>query len=140
MLVWSYSDTETIQAIMAEVLKTRASIIDPQYQKAFRQFLNTVKYCEEFLERLEVPISEPPCLPNQKYSSVRFPYRKANVNLVGWSQNIGTPSFPKDDKNISPRKTPNSVLQCKTHLSSTSKFIISFLLLHMQSLLHSCLK
>ena len=31
-------------------------------------------------------------------------------------------------------------LQCKTHLSSTSKIRISFLLLHMQSLLHSCLK
>jgi len=31
-------------------------------------------------------------------------------------------------------------LQCKTHLSSTSKIEISFSLLHMQSLLHSLLK
>ena len=46
---------------------------------------------------------------NQEYTSARFPYRKANVNLVGWSKNIGTPSFPKDDSNISLRKTPDSV-------------------------------
>jgi len=34
---------------------------------------------------------------------------KGNVNLVGWSKNIGTPQFPKDDKNVSPRRTPESI-------------------------------
>jgi hypothetical protein len=32
-----------------------------------------------------------------------------HVNLVGWSKNVGVPQFPKDDKNISPRKTPESI-------------------------------
>ena len=102
-------DTEMIQAIMMEVPGTWASIINPQYQKTLREFQNAVKYHEESLEKLEVPVLQPPCLPNWEYTSARFPYHKANVNLIGWSKNIGTPSFHKDDSNISPRKTPDSV-------------------------------
>ena len=44
MLVYSYSDTQTIQAIMTEVPGPWASIINPQYQKTLREFQNTVKY------------------------------------------------------------------------------------------------
>jgi hypothetical protein len=47
MLVYSYTDTNTIQAIMMEVPGTWASIINPQYQKTLREFQNTVKYHEE---------------------------------------------------------------------------------------------
>ena len=108
-LVYSYTDTKTIQAIMMEVPGPWASIINPQYQKTRRDFQNAVKYHEEFLEKLEVPVLQPPRLLNREYTSACFPYRKANVNLVRWSKNIGTPPFPKDDSNISPRKTPDSV-------------------------------
>ena len=59
-LVYSYSDTETIQAIMMEVPGTWTSIIDPQYQKKFREFQNAVKYHEESLKKLEAPILQPP--------------------------------------------------------------------------------
>ena len=98
-----------VQAIVMEVPGPWASIINPQYQKMLRDSQNAIKYHEESLEKLEAPILQPPHLPNREYTSVHFPYRKANINLVGWSKNIGTPSFPKDDSNISPRKTPNSV-------------------------------
>ena len=108
-LVYSYTDTETIQAIMMQVPGTWASIINSQYQKMLREFQNAIKYHEESLEKLEVPVIQPLRLPNREYTSARFPYCKANINLVGWSKNIGTPSFLKDDSNISPRKTPNSV-------------------------------
>ena len=46
MLVYSYSDTGMIQAIMMEVPGTWASIIDLQYQKTLREFQNAVKYHE----------------------------------------------------------------------------------------------
>ena len=105
-LVYSYTDTETIQAIMMEVPGMWASIINPQYQKMLREFQNTVKYHEESLKKLEAPVLQPPHLPSQEYTSACFPYCRANVNLVGWSKNIGTPFFPKDDSNVSPRKTP----------------------------------
>ena len=108
-LVYSCTDTETIQAIMMEVPGIWASIINPQYQKMLREFQNAIKYHEESLEKLEVPVLQPPCLPNWEYTSVCFPYRRANINLVGWSKNIGIPLFPKDDSNVSPRKTPDSI-------------------------------
>jgi hypothetical protein len=73
-LVYSYSDTETIQAIMSEIPGTWASIINPQYQKTLREFQNTVKYHEESLKKLEAPISQPLRLPNWEYSSTHFPY------------------------------------------------------------------
>ena len=88
-----------------EVPGTWAPIINPQYQKMFREFQNAVKYHEESIEKLKAPVFQPPCLPNQKYTSVRFPYCRANINLVRWSKNIGIPSFPKHDNNVSPRKT-----------------------------------
>ena len=108
MLVYSYMDTETIQAIMMEVPGTWASIINPQYQKLLKDFQNAIKYHEESLKKLEAPVLQPPRFPNWEYTSVHFPYCQANVNLVRWSQNIGTPSFPEDDNNVSPRETPNS--------------------------------
>src|ERR1700676_4063726 len=108
-LVYSYTDTETIQSIMEEVPGSWASIINPQYRKTLREFQNAVKYHEESLEKLEAPVSQPHRLPNREYPISRFPYRKANVNLVGWSKNIGTPQFPKDNKNVSPRRTPESI-------------------------------
>ena len=51
MPVYSYSDTEMIQAIMMEVPGTWASIINPQYQKTLREFQNAVKYHEESVEK-----------------------------------------------------------------------------------------
>src|ERR1700683_4270317 len=108
-LVYTYTDTEMVRAIMQEVPDSWASVINPQYQSTIREFQNAVKYHEESLEKLEPPVSQPLRLPNQEYSNSRFPYRKAQVNLVGWSKNVGTPQFPKDDKNVSPRKTPESI-------------------------------
>jgi len=105
-LVYLYTDTETIQAIMEEVPGTWASIINPQYQKTTREFQNTD---EESLEKLEPPVFQPSRLPNQEYSSSQLPYRKANVNLVSWSKNIGTLQFPKDDKNMSYYRTLESI-------------------------------
>ena len=58
---------------------------------------------------METPTSQPHCLPNWEYPISHLPYRKANLNLISWSINIGTPQFPKDDKNISPRKRPESI-------------------------------
>ena len=109
MLVYCYTDTETIQAIMMKVPGTWASIINPQYQKTLREFQNVVKYHEESLEKLEVPVLQPPRFPNREYTSTCFPYQKANINLVRWSKNIGATSFPKNNNNVSPRKPPDSV-------------------------------
>ena len=58
---------------------------------------------------MEPPVSQPSRLPNREYSSSQLRYRKANVNLVSWSKNIGTLQFPKDDKNMSYYRTLESI-------------------------------
>ena len=47
--------------------------------------------------------------PNRAFQSQRFHPRKAHVNMVGWTPSLEPPKFPKDDKNVSSRKTPESV-------------------------------
>ncbi|KIM72779.1 hypothetical protein PILCRDRAFT_81619, partial [Piloderma croceum F 1598] len=37
------------------------------------------------------------------------PYKKVNVNLVRWSSTLNKPQFPKDDKNVSKRRTLESI-------------------------------
>jgi hypothetical protein len=109
-LVYNYTNSETIQAIMEEVPDSWASILNPQYLKSIIKFQNVVKYHEETLVKLETPTpQQPQHLPNRDFLNNRFPYQKANVNLVRWSKNIGTPQFPKDDKNVLPRRTPESI-------------------------------
>src|SRR5882762_7584186 len=48
-LVYNYTDSETIQAIMEEVPDSWASILNPQYLKTIMEFQNAVKYHEETL-------------------------------------------------------------------------------------------
>src|ERR1700723_2411435 len=43
-LVYSYTETETIKAIMSEVPDAWTSIINPQYTKTLLDFQNSVKY------------------------------------------------------------------------------------------------
>ena len=47
--------------------------------------------------------------PNWSFQGQRFQPQKAHVNMIGWTPSLEPPKFPKDDKNISPRKTPESV-------------------------------
>jgi len=51
---------------------------------------------------------QPQCFPNQEFLNNWFPYWKANVNLVGWSKNIGTPQFLKT-QDVLLRRTPESI-------------------------------
>src|SRR5882762_10462592 len=77
------------------------------------EFQNMVGYHEETLAKLESPTQlQPQCLPNGEFLNNQFSYQKTNVNLVGWSKNIGTRQFPKDDKNVSLRRTPESIGAC----------------------------
>ena len=81
-LVYNYTDSETIQAIMEEVPDSWASILNPQYLKSIMEFQNAVKYHKETLAKLESPTPpQPQRLPNWEFLNTRFPYWKANVNL-----------------------------------------------------------
>jgi hypothetical protein len=69
-LVYNYTDSETIQAIMEEVPDSWASILNPQYLKSIMEFQNAVKYHEETLAKLESPTPpQPQRLPNREFSN-----------------------------------------------------------------------
>ena len=59
MLLYSYSDTETIKLLWQKCPRTWSSMINPQYQKTLREFQNIVKYHEESLKKLESPSPNP---------------------------------------------------------------------------------
>src|ERR1700723_4634317 len=96
---------------MSKVPDTWTSIINPQYTKTLLDFQNSVKYYEESLEKLGYPPRNRYVQnsSNREYSNSRYNFRKAQTNLVGWTNKLGPPPFPKDDKNISPWKPPDTV-------------------------------
>lgn len=117
-LVYSYNDQETIQVIMEEAPDTWATVLNAQGYRTIEEFQNAVKYHEDSLAKLTFSTSElsrlgPSESRNEKtdrqYSNPRYnAYRQVRSNLVGWSKNTINPTFPKDDRNVSSKATPES--------------------------------
>ena len=96
--------------IIKEAPDSWSFLLQPNLCKSVVQFQNTVKYHESTL----LAMSQPPPnvvtqFPNKAFQSQRFCSRKAHINMVGWTPSLKPPKFPKDNKNISSRKTPESV-------------------------------
>ena len=47
--------------------------------------------------------------PNREFQTQWFHPQKAHINMVGWTANLDPSKFPKDNKNVSPKKTPELV-------------------------------
>ena len=74
------------------------------------QFQNTIKYHELTLLAMMPPLTNSATqFPNQNFQGQRFQPQKAHINMIGWTLSLEPHKFPKDDKKISPRKTPESV-------------------------------
>jgi len=109
-LVYEYTDSEIIRLIMKEAPDSWSSLLQPKFCKTIVQFQNAVKYHESTLLTMTPPPTNPvTSYPNKNFQTQRFHPRKAHVNMVGWTPSLEPPKFPKDDNNISPRKTPESV-------------------------------
>lgn len=104
-IVYDWSDTETIRLIMSEAPSSWTPILQPQFCNTIVAFQNAVKYHEENLVHASVNYNaapRPAFNPNRNFS-------RARTNLVGWSKDMPPPEFPKDDRNVSPNKTPESI-------------------------------
>ncbi|KIM19880.1 hypothetical protein M408DRAFT_34453, partial [Serendipita vermifera MAFF 305830] len=95
-------DTELIMEIMDNAPEFWAQIIDTERMQTLEQLQDSIKYHEERLE-------------HGGYSDSRMDELEklvpnhASTNLVGFHVTIGTPQFPKDDANVSPKgRTPAS--------------------------------
>lgn len=109
-LVYDYTDSEIIQLIMKETPDSWSSLLQPKFCKMIVQFQNAVKYHESTLLTMTLQLTNLVTLfSNQNFQTQRFHPWKAHVNVVGWTLSLEPPKFPKDDKNVSLRKTPKSV-------------------------------
>jgi hypothetical protein len=109
-LVYDYTDSEIIRLIVKEAPDSWSSLLQPQFCKTVVQFQNAIKYHESTLLAMTPPSTNSATqFPNRGFQGQRFQPRKAHVNMIGWTPSLEPPKFPKDDKNISPRKTPESV-------------------------------
>ena len=109
-LVYNYTDSEIVRLIIKEAPDSWSSLLQPNLCKLVMQFQNVVKCHEATLLAMHQP--QPNVVtqfPNRAFQSQRFCPRKAHVNMVGWTPSLEPPKFPKADKNVSSRKTPESV-------------------------------
>ena len=108
-LVYDYTDSEIIWLIMKEALDSWSFLLPLKCCKMIVQFQNTVKYHESTLSTMTLPspnlVSQS---PNRNFQTQWFYPWKAHINMVGWTPSLEPPKFPKDDKNVSPRRTPTA--------------------------------
>jgi hypothetical protein len=109
-LVYNYTDSKIVQLVIKEAPDSWSSLLQPNLCKSVIQFQNAVKYDESTLLAMHQPLPNVVTqFANRAFQSQRFHSRKAHVNIVGWTPSLEPPKFPKDDKNISSRKTTESV-------------------------------
>jgi len=81
-----------------------------KFCKTVVQFQNVVKYHESMLLAMTPQtINLATQFLNKNFQTQQFHPQKAHINMVGWTPSLEPPRFPRDDKNVSPRKTPESV-------------------------------
>jgi len=105
-----YMDTKIIWLIMKEALDSWSSLLQPKFCKMIVQFQNVVKYHESTLLAMTQPSTKPVTqFPIESFQTQWFHPWKAHINMAGWTPSLECPKFPRDNKNVSPRKTPESV-------------------------------
>lgn len=119
-IVYQFTDTEFIQMIMKEAPSSWHSIIQPHNCRDLVEFQNTVRYHDITLIDISTAFGADRDRDRSTYpSTARSPFRpnrppfqpstRARTNLVGWSKDMPAPQFPKDDKNVSKSRTPESI-------------------------------
>lgn len=116
--VYDYNEREMISEIMSGAPSTWIPILTPHLYRKVSELQTTLKFHEEMLMQLDVPRYNPAqnfmnhSTGQRQYSRNPFNNYKgpsqARVNLVGWSEAVKNPPFPKDDANVSKRGTPVS--------------------------------
>jgi hypothetical protein len=109
--VYNMDDSEIILEVMDGAPSTWNTILTTQMYRDIVQFQSAIRYHEDALMKLDRHDRE---LSYRERDRERYRdnqqgrERTARVNLVGWSANLGPPKFPKDDRNVSKKATPES--------------------------------
>ena len=99
-----------LHLVMKEAPDSWSSLLQLKFCKMILQFQNTIKYYKStLLTMMPLLPNSVSQFPNKKFQTQWFHPQKAHVNMVRWTPNLDPPKFSKDDKNVSLRKTPESV-------------------------------
>ncbi|KAF7372967.1 TY3B-TY3B protein [Mycena sanguinolenta] len=111
-MVRTLEDSELILEVMDGAPSTWNTILTTQFYKSAVEFQAAIRYHEDALMKLDkdeknYSYRERERDRDREKDRESYP-RAARVNLVGWSANLPTPPFPKDDRNVSKKATPES--------------------------------
>ncbi|KAG2002940.1 hypothetical protein CC2G_003582 [Coprinopsis cinerea AmutBmut pab1-1] len=110
---YNYSDSEMITEIMNGAPTIWTSVLTPHLFNKLVEFQHTLRFHEDHLLALNARVTrydEP--LPWKRDHGSRNPFesfKSVRTNLIGASNKLPAPPFPKDDNNVSKRKTPESL-------------------------------
>ncbi|KIJ51022.1 hypothetical protein M422DRAFT_158736, partial [Sphaerobolus stellatus SS14] len=98
-MVYILTDSEIMMEVMDGAPSSWTTIIDPHRCSDLVDFASALKYHETDLLKSQVGRNE------RTYPDNKRPFY-SRANLIGYSSNLPSPPFPKDDSNISKGKTP----------------------------------
>ncbi|KAJ6454793.1 hypothetical protein C8R45DRAFT_1111727 [Mycena sanguinolenta] len=111
--VYTMDDSEIILEVMEGAPSTWNTILTTQMYRDIVEFQAAICYHEDALMKLDRQERDYGYRDRNRDRERDRDYsrnntRMAQVNLVGWSANLEPPKFPKDDRNVSKRATPES--------------------------------
>lgn len=106
--VYSMDDTELIMEIMEAAPTQWNTVLTTQLYRDIVEFQNAIHFHEDTLVKFSHERKERYDYGFKDRSYSRNDYRTAHTRLVGWSNSLPPPKFPKDDSNVSKRATPES--------------------------------
>lgn len=109
-LVWNLDDSELILEVMQGAPSTWNTILTTQLYTTAVQFQAAIRYHEDALLRLDLPIYSSPTSRDRRDDYKEYTRSReftSRTRLVGSSPGLPAPKFPKDDLNVTKRgKTP----------------------------------
>ncbi|KAH6867175.1 hypothetical protein BKA70DRAFT_1414957 [Coprinopsis sp. MPI-PUGE-AT-0042] len=105
---YNYSEPQMITEIMNGAPTFWTSVLTPHLYDSLVEFQQTLKFHEEHLLEQETMSRNDFRRPPASRNPFRYPYKEAKVNLIGASDKLPPPQYPKDDTNVSRKQTPES--------------------------------
>jgi hypothetical protein len=105
---YTLDDSEIIMEVMDGAPSLWNTVLTTQMYQDAVEFQSAIRYHEDALMKLESRNDRDRPYRDRDREYSRNSVQTARTNLVGWSRNQGPPKFPKDDKNVSAKATPES--------------------------------
>ncbi|KAJ7148468.1 hypothetical protein C8R43DRAFT_1129106 [Mycena crocata] len=106
--VYTLDDSEIIMEVMDGAPALWNTILTTQMYEDAVQFQSAIRYHEDALLKLGFKGDKDTTHRDRDRDYSKTTIQDARANLVGWTPSQEPPKFPKDDRNVSKRATPQS--------------------------------